>query len=29
MEALPRVPEPGEIEPERVRATWHARAGKR
>ena len=29
MEALPRVPEPREIQPERARATWHARAGKR
>jgi len=26
MEALPRVPEPREIQPERARATWHARA---
>ena len=26
MEALPRMPEPREIEPERARATWHARA---
>ena len=26
MEALPRVPEPGEIPPERARAAWHARA---
>ncbi len=29
MEALPRVPEPREIQPERVRATWRARAGRR
>jgi two-component system, cell cycle sensor histidine kinase PleC len=26
MEALPRVPEPGEIEPERARTAWRARA---
>jgi two-component system cell cycle sensor histidine kinase PleC len=26
MEALPRVPEPHELEPERARATWRARA---
>ncbi len=26
MEALPRVPEPGEIQPERARATWRASA---
>jgi two-component system cell cycle sensor histidine kinase PleC len=28
MEALPRVPEPGEIQPQRARATWRA-TGKR
>ena len=26
MEALPRVPEPGEIEPERARTAWRVRA---
>jgi two-component system cell cycle sensor histidine kinase PleC len=26
MEALPRVPEPHELQPERARTSWHARA---
>ena len=26
MEALPRVPEPGELQPDRARTAWHARA---
>ena len=29
MEALPRVPEPRELEPERARAAWHAAASAR